>query len=123
MTDTKYQEITDLLTEGKTAREIIAQGYKAGTVYSTQRKWKQGKGKGATEVESPLSNHTPESGSVIEIETDPEIIQLKKEIRIAELQKVITDAPPPWLAKVMGHDEESRIRFERSEMEESVAEA
>lgn len=34
--------------------------------------------------------------------------------RIAELQKVIVDAPPPWLAKAMGHDEESRVRFERS---------
>lgn len=34
--------------------------------------------------------------------------------RIAALQKVIVDAPPPWLAKVMGHDEESRVRFERS---------
>lgn len=34
--------------------------------------------------------------------------------RIAELQKVIVDAPPPWLAKAMGHDEKSRVRFERS---------
>lgn len=33
--------------------------------------------------------------------------------RIAALQKVIVEAPPPWLAKAMGHDEESRIRFER----------
>ena len=34
--------------------------------------------------------------------------------RMESLQKVIQDSPPPWLAKVMGHDEESRIRFERS---------
>jgi len=34
--------------------------------------------------------------------------------RIAALQKVIVDAPPPWLAKAMGHDDESRVRFERS---------
>lgn len=33
--------------------------------------------------------------------------------RIAALQKVIVDAPPPWLAKAMGHDEQSRVRFER----------
>ncbi len=37
--------------------------------------------------------------------------------RIAALQKVIHDAPPPWLAKVMGHDDESRVRFERQAAE------
>jgi nitrogen fixation protein NifX len=34
--------------------------------------------------------------------------------RIVALQKIIMVAPPPWLAKVMGHDEKSRVRFERS---------
>ena len=33
--------------------------------------------------------------------------------RIADLQSVLASAPPPWLAKVMGHDEEARVRFER----------
>jgi len=33
--------------------------------------------------------------------------------RIADLQSVLASAPPPWLAKVMGHDEEERVRFER----------
>lgn len=37
--------------------------------------------------------------------------------RIAELQKVIVNSPPPWLAKVMGHDEASRVRFDRSAAE------
>jgi nitrogen fixation protein NifX len=37
--------------------------------------------------------------------------------RMAALQKVIVDAPPPWLAKAMGHDDESRVRFERSAAE------
>lgn len=37
--------------------------------------------------------------------------------RIVALQKVIIDAPPPWLAKAMGHDEESRVRFERTAVE------
>ena len=37
--------------------------------------------------------------------------------RMQALQKVIVDSPPPWLAKVMGHDEESRVRFERSAAE------
>ena len=34
--------------------------------------------------------------------------------RVAALQTVLATAPPPWLAKVMGQDEESRVRFERS---------
>lgn len=33
--------------------------------------------------------------------------------RIADLQSVLASSPPPWLAKVMGHDDEDRIRFER----------
>jgi len=34
--------------------------------------------------------------------------------RLQALQKVFVNAPPPWLAKAMGHDDESRVRFERS---------
>lgn len=33
------------------------------------------------------------------------------------LQKIIVSSPPPWLAKAMGHDDESRVRFERSAAE------
>ncbi|MEM0912003.1 MAG: NifB/NifX family molybdenum-iron cluster-binding protein [Pseudomonadota bacterium] len=46
-------------------------------------------------------------------ETAPQIIQ--------ELQTVMNDSPPPWLAKIMGDSAEKRIRFERSE-EETLAE-
>ncbi len=34
--------------------------------------------------------------------------------RIKALQKVFLDAVPPWLAKAMGHTDESRVRFEYS---------
>lgn len=34
--------------------------------------------------------------------------------RLEALQRVFDNAPPPWLAKAMGHDDESRVRFERS---------
>ncbi|VAX10080.1 hypothetical protein MNBD_GAMMA25-1757 [hydrothermal vent metagenome] len=36
---------------------------------------------------------------------------------ISDLQKAIASTPPPWLAKVMGHDDDSRVRFERSAVE------
>ncbi len=32
---------------------------------------------------------------------------------IAETQKILTNSPPPWLAKIMGQEAESRVRFER----------
>lgn len=35
---------------------------------------------------------------------------------LQELQQVLASAPPPWLAKAMGHKDEARVRFERSAM-------
>lgn len=35
--------------------------------------------------------------------------------RLAELQKVIANNPPPWLAKIMGQAAEERVRFERED--------
>ncbi len=32
---------------------------------------------------------------------------------ISSLQKIISQNPPPWLAKIMGHSPEQRIRFEQ----------
>ncbi|TNE82212.1 MAG: dinitrogenase iron-molybdenum cofactor biosynthesis protein, partial [Gammaproteobacteria bacterium] len=34
---------------------------------------------------------------------------------IARLQQVMSGSPPPWLAKILGVDAESRVRFIRSE--------
>lgn len=34
---------------------------------------------------------------------------------VEELQRILSDNPPPWLAKVMGKAAEERIRFEREE--------
>ncbi len=32
--------------------------------------------------------------------------------RLTELQRILADKPPPWLAKFMGHTTQERIRFE-----------
>ena len=37
--------------------------------------------------------------------------------RVLALQGIIAEAPPPWLAKVMGQNVEDRVRFERNEAE------
>jgi nitrogen fixation protein NifX len=39
---------------------------------------------------------------------------------LQELQQVLTGAPPPWLAKIMGISAEERVKFEREEEEETV---
>lgn len=41
--------------------------------------------------------------------------------RIVDLQSVLASSPPPWLAKVMGHAEEERVRFERQAEAEAGA--
>ncbi|MET0116853.1 MAG: dinitrogenase iron-molybdenum cofactor biosynthesis protein [Sedimenticola sp.] len=45
----------------------------------------------------------------------PKAVPSREEI--AELQGVIGDTAPPWLAKVMGQSPEERIRFEQEEVE------
>lgn len=37
--------------------------------------------------------------------------------KLLELQSKIADAPPPWLAKAMGHAAESRVRFAQESQE------
>lgn len=37
--------------------------------------------------------------------------------KLAELQSKIADAPPPWLAKAMGHASEARVRFTQESQE------
>jgi nitrogen fixation protein NifX len=43
--------------------------------------------------------------------------------QLGELQKVICNNPPPWLAKIMGQAAEERVRFEREEEEAQEQEA
>jgi nitrogen fixation protein NifX len=43
--------------------------------------------------------------------------------QLQELQKVIAGNPPPWLAKIMGHNAERRVRFEMDAEEVEKIEA
>lgn len=40
------------------------------------------------------------------------IEEVNAEDVLAKLQGVLSSMPPPWLAKVMGHSDEARVRFE-----------
>lgn len=96
---TKSDKIIQLLKEGKNSGDIIGMGYKKGTVYSAQRKWRRGKAEHSPKVEdvatdSSRSNHQAVT-ELADIESDPEIVQLKKEIRIAELNRQLAKAKAP----------------------------
>jgi len=100
--------IIKLLTEGKSSAEIIGMGYKAGTVYGAQRKWRQGQVKTRLTGDSPKATQHPShpaktsvSPVTDEIESDPEIVRLKKEIRKAELEKELGRAKMPSAVMVL----------------------
>ena len=61
----------------------------------------------------------PAAAKVVKVGTHPikkpQAVSAREEI--AELQAVIGKDAPPWLAKVMGHSAEQRVRFEREEAE------
>ena len=89
----KTQEITKMMHEGFTAAQCIAQGYKRGLVYKVNR----------TLHKSPQSNgnHSksltpaPSDKADTNIESDPEIMELKKSLRKAELEREIAEIKIP----------------------------
>ena len=84
---TKTQTIQTLLSEGKSTREVIDMGFKGGTVYKAQRELRR-EAKGGYQVtgerSQPDSVVSAQAQSVevidLQIENDPEIVRLKKEI-------------------------------------------
>lgn len=99
MTKSIRDTIIALLDEGKTLGEIIGMGYKAGTVYGAQRKWRQGRTKiGAGDNTTALAKTMSSPITAIvgpDIESDPEIVELKKEIRKVELKRQLGMAKAP----------------------------
>jgi len=92
--ESKSQEISKLLQQGKPSREVINLGYKPGTVYKVQREFRARR-HGAREDSSEKKKTAsmalrPQNRGANRdegIESDPEILQLKKEIRKAQLHK------------------------------------
>jgi hypothetical protein len=103
---TKSDEITKLLAQGKTSHEIISMGYKKGTVFGAQRKFRQNNAtphvtnNKVAQAKKPPPIKQP-INTTIDIESDPEIVQLKKEIRIAELRKQLGIAKAPSEMEVL----------------------
>ncbi|MGD1118348.1 MAG: hypothetical protein ABR886_02535 [Dehalococcoidales bacterium] len=87
-------EITKLLKEGKTVKEIIGLGYKPRTVYHVQSRLKKQPPPLITKAaKPPQKSAKPTLPPPLDdnLENDPEIIQLKKEVRKAELNRSIKE--------------------------------
>jgi len=100
MSNSEGDAIRKLLDEGKSSREIINMGHKKGTVYGTQRKWRQERAQHSPDrddnIHSTAEDHASRSADTSpDIESDPEIVRLKKEIRKAELEKQLDSLKVP----------------------------
>jgi hypothetical protein len=90
---TKSQEIKVKLEEGATPKELIKYGYKPGLVYKVNRQVKDN-----TMDCKALSSNQQQADITIEnssLESEPEVIALKKAIRVAELKKKLTEINAP----------------------------
>lgn len=92
------EEIAQHLKQGKTMKDLLALGYKKGTINTVQRKLRQQgirteshKGNG----QHPATPGTAQAEAYPEVDNDQEIIQLKKEIRKAQLERELRELKAP----------------------------
>ena len=86
----KEEEIARLLSNGRTPAELIRQGHSRGTVYKVAKRMAGG----------GTSQDASQTGSVgvgldPEIESDPEILEFKKNLRKAQLERAIAEVRAP----------------------------
>lgn len=104
---TKSEQIMALFEQGKSSVEIISMGFAPGTTYGAQRKFRaSAKHEKASDFrELSSSRPKPKKGSTIDelndalqptsLEDDPEILELQKRIRLAELERRLGELKGP----------------------------
>ncbi len=108
------EQIRALLAEGKPAKEIILLGFKSSTVYRVQRQLRRRATTrsiaehGANAVDT--QGYGASSGGDPDVEAHPEIIELKRKLRKAQLERQLREVRSPL-------DIESNLRvvYERVE--------
>ena len=97
------QQIRSLLSQGNSSSEVIARGFKSSTVYKTQAKMAEaGMAHGPAPENAQARNHEPPEPSKVgiplsietvdpEVEANPDIVQLKIELRKAHLQRQLDE--------------------------------
>ena len=79
----KEQEIAGLLRDGATPTHLVHQGYARGTVYKVHKRLR---GEGG----SPMGGGEVEAQVGDSLDNDPEILELKKALRKAQLQRELS---------------------------------
>jgi hypothetical protein len=89
MADLKGNEISKLLIEGKNSREIIELGYRPGTVYRSQRRWRRGNGRKQTGKSIQITSQDILSTEIRN--------QLREIIEISEIEMFLKSAK--WIGE------------------------
>ena len=90
----KEEEIAKLLSQGTPPVELIQGGFARGTVYKVNRKLTKEATPTPRDLASPIME---EAGSVADpgLEADPEILEKKKAVRMAELDQQLAEIKQP----------------------------
>ena len=91
------QQIEQLLRDGKSSRQVIDMRYNPSSVYKVQRRVRAGASTPITEG-NDLTHPMAESGDEQrdpEVESHPEVLELKRELRKAQLQSQIAAVRAP----------------------------
>ena len=87
----KESEIAALLSQGIAPAELVSKGYARGTVYKVRGRLEQP----STAQENGDTTVITDSGLDPALEADPEIVELRKSIRKAELEQQLADLKAP----------------------------
>jgi hypothetical protein len=90
----KEEEIAKLLSQGTLPAELVRQGHSRGTVYKVARRLAE---RGTTAPHHSDSRASEASNSAYDsaLEADPEILDLKKELRKAQLERQLAEMRAP----------------------------
>ena len=77
-----------MLAQGMSAKQVIEQGHKAGTVFKVQRQL----AREHASAQFPSSGPVETDGA---IERDPEVVELKKQVRKAQLERQLRQEQAP----------------------------
>ena len=109
---TKTQEIIEKMKAGASPVDLIGQGYKRGLVYKvkkTLRSPSSVRGDLAPSSQCRAAAATPIGTVDSNIESDPEILELKKQLRKAELQRQLVEINAPIEIESRGTALEQKI--------------
>ena len=91
---TKTQDITEKLQSGLSTAQVIALGFNPSLVYKVNRDIKKGIKREINSKNSKVSGENNLKDNV-DIENDPDIMALKKELRKAELERQLAEIKVP----------------------------